>query len=242
MRRVLILLVAVGLVIGACGGGEVELSAESIEAAADCDDLVGSYEVLVADLVAAEGGRTLDEFAEDLSVRPPTRWRALVIAFLSDELTMEDVAALSSEISAWDGVWEVVFFSKAESLEEYRAMFADFPSLIEVVEADPSTIPASLRIGVTPDARVSIAEQLESVPGIREVNTRDVALGVTEVALTHSGLDSIYTLLVDQADRLDCTLEGIARSADLAEIDPQGVAGEWIIETAKAGMPVPADP
>jgi cell division transport system permease protein len=107
------------------------------------------------------------------------RWddNVRVIAFLSDELTVEDVAALQAEVSTWDSVEDVVYFSKSEALEEFRGMFEDQPSLIEVVEEDPSTLPASIRIKPTEAADYSsIRNQLAVVPGIREVSAADEAI------------------------------------------------------------------
>jgi len=107
------------------------------------------------------------------------RWddNVRVIAFLSDELTVEDVAALQSEVASWDAVEDVVYFSKSQALEEFREMFADQLSLIEVVEEDPSTLPASIRIKPTEAGDYSaIRNQLAVVPGIREVSAADEAI------------------------------------------------------------------
>ena len=100
-----------------------------------------------------------------------------VIAFLTDDLAFEEVDSLRAEIDAWDEVESVAFFSKAQALEEFRELFADQPSLIEVVEEDPSTLPASLRIKPTEAADYgAIGDRLAVIAGVREVSSADEAI------------------------------------------------------------------
>jgi len=107
------------------------------------------------------------------------RWddNVRVIAFLSDDLSLEDVDAIQAEIQQWDEVRAVVYFSKAEALVEFRELFADQQSLIDVVEEDPSVLPASLRIAPVQAADYSvITDRLAVIPGIREVSAADEAI------------------------------------------------------------------
>ena len=50
------------------------------------------------------------------------RWdeNVRVIAFLTDDLSLDDVTALQSEIQGWDEVEDVVYFSKSEALQEFH--------------------------------------------------------------------------------------------------------------------------
>jgi cell division transport system permease protein len=68
------------------------------------------------------------------------RWddNVRVIAFLSDDLGIADIDAIQAEVQQWDEVAAVIYFSKAEALIEFRELFADQQSLIQVVEEDPS--------------------------------------------------------------------------------------------------------
>ncbi|NIY42522.1 MAG: hypothetical protein GWN22_02480, partial [Gemmatimonadetes bacterium] len=68
------------------------------------------------------------------------RWddNVRVIAFLSDDLTLEEIDVLQQDILSWEQTEGVRYFSKAEALDEFRELFADQQSLIEVVEEDPS--------------------------------------------------------------------------------------------------------
>ena len=100
-----------------------------------------------------------------------------VMAFLNDDLTREEIDALQHDIEGWDQVDEAEFFSKAQALDEFKRLFVDQQSLIDVVEADPSILPASLRIHPTEAAGYSaIADRLSAIPGIREVSAADAAV------------------------------------------------------------------
>jgi cell division transport system permease protein len=107
------------------------------------------------------------------------RWddNVRVIAFLSDDLGIAEIDAIQSEVQQWEEVESVVYFSKAEALVEFRELFADQQSLIQVVEEDPSVLPASLRIAPVQAADYStITDRLVVIPGIREVSAADEAI------------------------------------------------------------------
>ncbi|OFW67165.1 MAG: hypothetical protein A2Z12_03820 [Actinobacteria bacterium RBG_16_68_21] len=107
------------------------------------------------------------------------RWddNVRVIAFLGDDLSLDEITALQTEISGWDEVSSVVYFSKSEALDEFRDLFKDQQALIDVVEEDPSVLPASLRIAPNEAAEYSaITDRLVVIPGIREVSAADEAI------------------------------------------------------------------
>jgi cell division transport system permease protein len=107
------------------------------------------------------------------------RWddNVRVIAFLSDDLTLEEIDALQQDIQGWEQVDGIEYFSKAEALDEFRELFADQQSLVDVVEEDPSILPASLRIRPGAAADYSaITDRLVVIPGIREVSAADEAI------------------------------------------------------------------
>lgn len=107
------------------------------------------------------------------------RWddNVRVIAFLSDDLSLEDVDALQAEVQSWEEVESVTYFSKAEALIEFRELFADQQSLIDVVEEDPSVLPASLRIAPREAAAYAeITDRLVVIPGIQQVSAADEAI------------------------------------------------------------------
>lgn len=100
-----------------------------------------------------------------------------VIAFLNDDLSPEEIATMQAEIQGWDQVDEVIYFTKAQALEEFREIFFDQPSLIEIVEEDPSILPASLRVKPTEAADYSgIRDRLVVMPGVYQVSAAEDAI------------------------------------------------------------------
>lgn len=101
------------------------------------------------------------------------RWddNVRVIAWLGDDLTVDQVTALRADMETWPEVDEVVYFSKAQALEEFRELFADQPALIEVVEEDPTVLPASLRIKpVEAGSYDVIQNRVAVIPGVQQVS------------------------------------------------------------------------
>lgn len=164
------------------------------------------------------------------------RWddNVRVIAFLSDELGPDEVAGLQSTIADWEQVEEVTYFTKSQALDEFREMFADQPSLIEVVEEDPSTLPASLRIKPTAAGDYSeIRNQLAVIPGIREVSAADEAIDalVTRSSRLQTFAVSIFIVLGTAAIVL---IANTIRMAVFARREEIGImklvgAGNWFV-------------
>ena len=91
-----------------------------------------------------------------------------VEAFISDDF--RDVPGLQSEIEAWEEVAEVFFLSKPEAFQLALELFADEPANLELIEEDPSIIPASFRIRPAElDSYDTVAARLAGTPGITDV-------------------------------------------------------------------------
>ncbi len=108
-----------------------------------------------------------------------SRWEdgVRLVAFLQSELSFSAVAALSDEVRSWDGVSEVIYFSKSDALVEAQEMFRDDPELLEVIEDDPTVLPASLRIKPEDTENYStMADRLAATPGVMEVQRGDEAI------------------------------------------------------------------
>jgi len=104
------------------------------------------------------------------------RWKdgIRVLAFLTDDLSIDEIESLRVEVESWDRVEVVTFCSKACALDEFRELFEDQPSLIEVVEEDPSTLPASLRIRPTEAEDAGpISDRLGVIGGVRQVESAE---------------------------------------------------------------------
>ncbi len=104
------------------------------------------------------------------------RWEEGIrlIAFLQNELSFEATIALREDVVGWEGVDEVIYFSKADAYEEALDLFADEPAIRSVVEADPTFLPASLRIKpISSDDYAAIGDRLVATPGIQKVTRAD---------------------------------------------------------------------
>jgi cell division transport system permease protein len=113
-------------------------------------------------------------------------------------------------------------------------MFADQPSLIEVVEEDPSTLPASLRIKPAEAADYSeIRNQLAVVPGVREVSAADEAIDalVTRSNRLQTFAVSIFLVLGTAAVVLIANTIRMAVYARREEIGIMRLvgAGNWFV-------------
>jgi cell division transport system permease protein len=94
-----------------------------------------------------------------------------VIAWLGDELTVDQVSVMQDEISSWPEVDEVIYFSKQQAVDEFMQLFADEPAMIQIVEDDPSILPASLRIKPAEAGNYSIIQnRAATLAGVTSVD------------------------------------------------------------------------
>ncbi len=118
------------------------------------------------------------------------RWtnNVRVIAFLTDDVTLEELDSLERDIEGWDRVDGAEYFSKADAVEEFKLLFVDQPDLIAQVEEDPGILPASLRIRTTLGTDHSIiVDRLVVRRGIREVSAADPAVDDLEARAASLG-------------------------------------------------------
>ncbi|MCB2224746.1 MAG: ABC transporter permease [Actinobacteria bacterium] len=116
------------------------------------------------------------------------RWQngIRVMAFLNDDLSIDETEALRVEIQSWEQVEAVTFCSKACALEEAREIFAEEQAMLDIIEDDPSVLPASLRVDpVDATDTKSIADQLGVIGGVRRVESAEKYV---EQYVTVSGL------------------------------------------------------
>ena len=164
------------------------------------------------------------------------RWddNVRVIAFLSDDLGLEEVDAIQADIQQWDEVESVVYFSKAEALVEFRELFADQQSLIDVVEEDPSVLPASLRIAPVQASDYStITDRLFVIPGVREVSAADEAIDALVARSSRLRAFSFWIVIVLGAAAV-VLIANTIRIAIFARRDEIGImklvgAGNWFV-------------
>jgi cell division transport system permease protein len=164
------------------------------------------------------------------------RWddNVRVIAFLSDDLTLEEIDALQQDILGWEQVEGVQYFSKAEALDEFRELFADQQSLIDVVEEDPSILPASLRIRPTAAADYStITDRLVVIPGVREVSAADEAIDALVARSDRLRTFAVWIVVILGAAAV-VLIANTIRIAIFARRDEIGImklvgAGNWFV-------------
>jgi len=164
------------------------------------------------------------------------RWddNVRVIAFLGDDLTLEDIDALQLDIQGWEQVEGIEYFSKAEALDEFRELFVDQQSLIDVVEEDPSILPASLRIRPAAAADYSvITDRLVVIPGIREVSAADEAIDALVARSDRLRTFSVWIVVVLGASAV-VLIANTIRIAIFARRDEIGImklvgAGNWFV-------------
>lgn len=122
------------------------------------------------------------------------RWQedVRVIGFL--RIDYREVDALRAEIESWPEVDKVIYYSPAEALDEARILFAGDPRQLEIIEDDPSIIPASLRVRpVDLNDYDAIKQRLTNSPGVAEVISADEA--VQQIAAIRDGLRVFFWVL-----------------------------------------------
>jgi cell division transport system permease protein len=157
-----------------------------------------------------------------------------VIVFLNDDLSLDEVSALQEEIQGWEEVDSVVYFYKADALNEFRELFADQPSLIEVVEEDPSTLPASLRVRpLEAGDYTQITNRLVVIPGVRQVSSADEAIDALVTRSSRLRTFSFWILIVLGGAAI-VLIANTIRMAIYARRDEIGImklvgAGNWFV-------------
>lgn len=115
-----------------------------------------------------------------------------VIGFLRNDF--RDVTGLQAEIEDWPEVAEVIYFSPTEAVEEATRMFADDPRMLQIIDDDPSIIPASLRVRpVDLNDYDTITQRLTNSPGVSDVISADET--VQQIAAIRDGLRVFFWVL-----------------------------------------------
>lgn len=117
-----------------------------------------------------------------------------VIAFLQDDLAVEETAVLQNEVASWTEVADVSYISKSDAYDEAVILFADDDSMLSVLVDNPDLLPASLRVQpVDPADYDVIVIRLSSTPGVSEVKSAGEAIDAM-IAL-RDGLRIMFWLL-----------------------------------------------
>jgi len=185
-------------------------------------------------------------------VAPPTepeRQADVYILFPSDVDSM--VGELTAaEVATWEGVEYASFWGPERTLQDFSELFADQPSLIAIVEQDPSVLGSSVRVWLTPDADSDalVERARQTFPDAVSVETRDernagvtTANGesaVTTIAvpteLETAGIDLQDEILADGKVSRDESVRAVARMA--ACMIEHGLTGvTWSVDASGGG-------
>lgn len=164
------------------------------------------------------------------------RWddNVRVIAFLTDDLPTDQVAALQAEVTGWEEVDEVIYYSKADALEEFRGLFEDDEVLLDVVEEDPSVLPPSLRVKpVEAGGYSAIVDRMVAMPGVLEVSAAEEAIDAL-VARSNSMRTFAVTVSFVLGAAAVILIANTIRMAIYARRDEIGImklvgAGNWFV-------------
>ncbi|MCZ7532546.1 MAG: ABC transporter permease [Acidimicrobiia bacterium] len=117
-----------------------------------------------------------------------------VIAFLQEDMSVENTAELQAEVATWPQVDDVFYVSKADAYEEALILFANNDAMLSVLEQTPDLLPASLRVQpADPDDYDTIVTRLQSTPGVEKVQSADAAIDAM-IAL-RDGLQLMFWIL-----------------------------------------------
>jgi len=179
----------------------------------------------------------------------PDREADLFVWFHSD---IDSVTAqlAAADVATWEGVEYASFWGADQTLQEFAELFPDQPSLIEIVEQDPSVLPASIRIWVGPNADTDELVELarQTFPDAVAVGTREqrsaletgiVTSGATTTIavpteLEQAGTDLQNAILADGKVSRDEFVRAVARMA--ACMTDHGLTGvTWSVDDAGGG-------
>jgi hypothetical protein len=73
---------------------------------------------------------------------------AEVIVFLPSDVEVGVADSIAIEVAGWPGVEFAAHWDSERALADFEQLFADQPTLIDIVREDPSILPASVRIWV----------------------------------------------------------------------------------------------
>jgi hypothetical protein len=106
-----------------------------------------------------------------------------------------DAELAVAEVATWEGVEYASFWGPERTLQDFSELFADQPSLIAIVEQDPSVLGSSVRVWLTSDADTDALVDLARLtfPDAFNVETRDERnAGVT----TLNGESAVTTIAI----------------------------------------------
>jgi cell division transport system permease protein len=101
-------------------------------------------------------------------------------AFIREDATEAQTVVAGSVIRSLPGVHDAIFISKDEALKRFREELGERGGLLSAIETNP--LPRSWRVSLhpehrNPEAMAAIAEKIQKIPGIEEVEYGKAWLG-----------------------------------------------------------------
>lgn len=230
-----------GITVAACGAtpsAEIdERSSATTDIATMCDDVADDLIVEIQDFLDELASR---DPAKAAPVAPLEKWllayadhhraRARFIAFASDSADDAAVIGVAARIEGFEGVRSVEGLTALEALEEARALFADEPAMLAVIEADPEAIPGLVRIDADSERIDGLVTEVQAMPEVGRVMIDETTVELLEAGLEALGVavkpdfanitkraeevgcdDLLLDLLKERRDRLSPTGEAATR-------------------------------
>ncbi|HWL66228.1 MAG TPA: permease-like cell division protein FtsX, partial [Actinomycetota bacterium] len=91
-----------------------------------------------------------------------------ISTYLRDNATQGEIQELTAQLSQMPEVEDVIYISKEEAFEEFKATYESQPEIWETLPRD--ALPASLRVKLLdPDDTEEVAARIEGAPGVSDV-------------------------------------------------------------------------
>lgn len=162
--------------------------------------------------------------------------RTRLFVSLGDSLGDAEIDTLATEVEQMDGVLSVRVVNQEEALAEMSVLFADQPEILEQILTDPGAVPASLRVGITPESASEIIAEFETRTQVVEViedpvSIDDLAHGVSVLDLPEPAFDEPMERAASQGCTTDVLLAEMRARSD--ELLAYGSAGDAFIASIK---------
>ncbi len=194
--------------------------------------VMGAVLAVFVSLVLVFGAIVLTELVRQNT----TRWEdgVRLVAFVRDELPDTAINAMISEVQAWDEVDEVFFFTKAEAYQEAQILFRDDQAFLELLNEQPTLLPASIRVKpVNTDVYSTLETRLKATPGVFDVQSASKAIDAI-VAIKAGLTQLVLGLAILLGASAIALIANTIRMAIYARRDEIGImrlvgAGNWFI-------------
>ena len=149
-----------------------------------------------------------------------------------------DLDGLAAAVDDLPGLMAIQKVTREEALAEYRVMFADEPDMLALAEADPTLVPASLRLFVDFPHLDAAAERLAVLPEVLGTEGWDEELVYLAADRIFQEIQSGVTLglFLQRIQELECTSSQVSDDGAAFEVTPPGPAAAVVLEALRIGF------